>query len=107
MVSTRAGAIQKGKRHRMFSILVRGIWFDVIVDKNAGAEWKALCCVQSNKKVLHLTDCHRRFMHAAGTYPEDSKGCAEFGSLTSHQRICQWVVVLRRPTGGAGPFKMK
>ena len=63
----------RGKRHRMFSILVRGIWFDVIVDKNAGAEWKALCCVQSDKKVLHLTDCHRRFMHAAGHIRKTAK----------------------------------
>jgi hypothetical protein len=53
-----------GSRNRMFGILVRGIWFHVIMDKSAASGTKKLCCVQSDKKVLHLEDCTERFLHA-------------------------------------------
>jgi hypothetical protein len=55
----------RGMPHRMFSFLIRGLWFDVMVDKNAPVSTRSICCVQSDKKVLHLTDCHRRLVHAS------------------------------------------
>jgi len=54
-----------GGRYRAYSILTRGIWFDVFTDEGVGANFKSLCCIQSEKKALHLTNCHRRFTHAA------------------------------------------
>jgi hypothetical protein len=59
-----APTLVKESRNRMFSILVRGIWFHIITDKSAPAETKKLCCVQSEEKVLHLEDCSSRFLHA-------------------------------------------
>ena len=59
-----APSLVGGVRHRMFSILVRGIWFHVITDKNALPGIKKLCCVQSEKRVLHLEDCSQRFLQA-------------------------------------------
>lgn len=59
-----APTLVAGTAHQMFSILIRGLWFHIIVDKNAAAGNKNLCCVQSEKKVLHLEDCSERFLHA-------------------------------------------
>jgi len=55
-----------GSRYKQFSMLVRGLWFHIIVDKKASLGMKGLCCVQSTKRVLHLENCHNRFMQAAG-----------------------------------------
>jgi hypothetical protein len=54
----------RGSRHRMYSLLVRGLWFHVIADRQAPASLKNLCCLQSERKVLHLEDCTERFLHA-------------------------------------------
>jgi hypothetical protein len=54
----------RGSRHRMYSLLVRGLSFHIIADRQAPASLKNLCCVQSEKKVLHLEDCTERFLHA-------------------------------------------
>jgi len=59
-----APSLVNGSRNRMFSILVRGIWFHIITDKSAPPDTKKLCCVQSDKKVLHMEDCNERFLHA-------------------------------------------
>jgi hypothetical protein len=50
--------------HQMFSILVRGLWFHIIVDKNAKPGNKDVCCVRSEKKVIHLENCGSRLLHA-------------------------------------------
>jgi hypothetical protein len=50
----------RGTQHRMFSILVRRIWFDVTVDKNAPASYRSICCVHSETRVLHRKDCRSR-----------------------------------------------
>jgi hypothetical protein len=55
----------RGQPHRHFSILTRGIWFEVIVDERAAPTLQHLCCVRSDKKVLHRADCKERLMHAA------------------------------------------
>jgi len=52
----------RGQPHRHFSILTRGIWFDVIVGEDAAAKHSHLCCVRSDKKILIRTNCHRRLM---------------------------------------------
>src|SRR6516162_7214672 len=44
-------------------LLTRGIWFDVFTDTRA-KNLAGLCCVQSGRKVLHLTNCHQRFVEA-------------------------------------------
>jgi hypothetical protein len=54
----------RGQPHRHFSILTRGIWFDVIVDDRAAERHRHLCCVRSDRKVLIRTNCHQRLMHA-------------------------------------------
>jgi hypothetical protein len=59
-----APSLVGGARHQMFSILVRGLWFHIVVDKNAKAGTKEVCCVRSEKKVLHLENCEDRFLHA-------------------------------------------
>jgi len=53
----------RGGKYRHFSILTRGIWFDIFTDAAAG-EISKLCCVRSERKVIHLTNCHKRFVHA-------------------------------------------
>jgi hypothetical protein len=53
-------------RHQMFSILVRGLWFHVVVDERAQKETKDVCCVRSEKRVLHLENCDKRILHAYG-----------------------------------------
>jgi hypothetical protein len=53
-----------GSRNRMFGILIRGIWFHIITDMNAPSGTRNLCCVQSDKRVLHLEDCTERFLDA-------------------------------------------
>lgn len=50
--------------HQMFSILVRGLWFHIIVDKNAKPGNKEVCCLRSEKKVLHLENCEKRLIEA-------------------------------------------
>lgn len=40
----------RGSRYKQFSLLVRGLWFDIIVDKKAPPGMKALCCVQADKR---------------------------------------------------------
>jgi len=59
-----APTLMKGSKNHTFSILVRGIWFHIITDKNASLATKNLCCVQSELKVLHMEDCSNRFLHA-------------------------------------------
>jgi hypothetical protein len=59
-----APTLVAGSRHQMFSILVRGLWFHIIVDKNAKPGNRHLCCVRSEKRVIHLENCHSRFLHA-------------------------------------------
>jgi hypothetical protein len=59
-----APTLVNGANHQMFSILVRGLWFHIVVDKNAKPATKDVCCVRSEKKVLHLENCHERFLHA-------------------------------------------
>ncbi len=59
-----APSLVKESQNRMFSILVRGIWFHIITDMGASPGMKKLCCVQSDKKVLHMEDCSSRFFHA-------------------------------------------
>jgi hypothetical protein len=49
---------------KMFSFLIRGLWFHVIADAKADPSLSALCCYRSDKKVLHLENCHRRFVEA-------------------------------------------
>jgi hypothetical protein len=61
-----APTLMKETKHQMFSVLVRGLWFHVIADKKASAGNRALCCVQSDKKVIHLENCEKRFLHAGG-----------------------------------------
>jgi hypothetical protein len=60
-----APARLRGSRYKQFSMLVRGLWFHIIVDERARG-MKGLCCVQSDKRVLHLENCHTRMMQAAG-----------------------------------------
>ena len=59
-----APAKVSGSRYPMFSILVRGIWFHIITDKNAAPSVAKLCCAQSDKRVLHLRDCSKEFFQA-------------------------------------------
>ncbi len=53
-----------GSHGTMFSLLTRGIWFHIITDENAAPGIKDLCCVQSEKKVLHLQDCTKELIEA-------------------------------------------
>ena len=59
-----APTLVAGSPHQMFSNRVRGLWFHIIVDKNAKPGNKDVCCVRSEKKVLHLEDCESRLLHA-------------------------------------------
>lgn len=59
-----APSLVKESQNRMFSILIRGIWFHIITGKIASARITNLCCVQSELKVLHMEDCSSRFLHA-------------------------------------------
>jgi hypothetical protein len=59
-----APSLVEGSPHRMFSILIRGLWFHVVVDRNAKPGIRDLCCVRSEKKVLHLENCEQRFLEA-------------------------------------------
>jgi len=63
----------RGSRYKQFSMLIRGLWFHIIVDKKARAGMKGLCCVQSDKRVLHLENCHNRLMQAAGYLHKSAK----------------------------------
>jgi hypothetical protein len=67
-----AGAVP-GAEYKTFSILIRGIWFDVIIDKNARPAMSVLCCVRSDKKVLHLTDGHKRLVHTCRNVRKTAK----------------------------------
>ena len=53
-----------GLRTRMFSILVRGLWFHIALNQDAPAGMKELCCVQSANRVLHRENCTERFLDA-------------------------------------------
>jgi hypothetical protein len=70
----------RGMPHRQFSTLIRGLWFDVIVDKNAPANLLTACCVQSDAKVLFRKNCdhrsremYRRIQRKAQLAPELAK----------------------------------
>jgi hypothetical protein len=62
-----------GQSYKMFSILVRGIWFHIIVDDNPPKGVEELCCVRSAKKVIHLENCHQRFNQAGGRFKKAKK----------------------------------
>ena len=64
-----APSLMNGSKNRTFSILIRGIWFHIITDKNTSAGTKELCCAQSKLRVLHMEDCNERFLHAWPSYP--------------------------------------
>jgi hypothetical protein len=53
-----------GSAQKMFSILVRGIWFHLITDAKTATEVNRLCCVRSEQHVLHLEDCSERLFPA-------------------------------------------
>jgi hypothetical protein len=59
-----APSLVNGSHHRMFSILVRGIWFHIVTDMHALPGTATVCCVKSDLKVLHMEDCNERFLHA-------------------------------------------
>jgi len=59
-----APSLVKESQNRMFSILIRGIWFHSITDKTASARVTNPCCVQSELTVLHMEDCSSRYLHA-------------------------------------------
>jgi len=50
-------------KFRRFSILVRGVWFFVITDKQRSIDLKNMCCVRSKEKVLHFENCEQRLLH--------------------------------------------
>lgn len=57
---------------RVFWMLVRGLWFSVITDAKA-QRLESLCCVQSDKKVLHRENCHKRFREAGRALNEKAR----------------------------------
>jgi len=59
-----APSLVRGSAWRMFSIVVRGIWFHVITDESVAKSTRGICCVQSDIKVLHLVDCSKQFLQA-------------------------------------------
>ena len=44
--------------------LLPALWFHIIVDKNAKPGNRDVCCVRSEKKVLHLENCEKRLIEA-------------------------------------------
>lgn len=48
----------------MHSLLVRGIWFHIVLTDKPSPELDGLCCVRSGRKVLHKADCTEPFLQA-------------------------------------------
>ena len=65
---------------KQLSILVHGIWFDVIF--NDGEQWKAICCVRSPLKVLHLRNNEDRMMAAGQRIQETARVHPELAERT-------------------------
>jgi hypothetical protein len=59
-----APSLVAGSQFPMFSILVRGLWFHVITTDSPAPGLEKLCCVRSEKKILHKEDCANRFLEA-------------------------------------------
>jgi hypothetical protein len=49
-----------------YSLLVRGIWFDILTGVNPSAIVREVCCVNSAKKVLFVKDCEKEILQAGG-----------------------------------------
>jgi hypothetical protein len=66
----------RGSKFHSFSMLARGLWFDVITERGIKDRVSNLCCIRSHKKVLHATSCHRRFLHAGQFITKTAKVAA-------------------------------
>ncbi len=61
-----APTLKNGTRYPTYSVLTRGIMFDMITGDGLPLEMRELCCVNSAKKVLFSRSCEDRTVHAAG-----------------------------------------
>ena len=68
-----------GSLYPMYSILVRGIRFLIVTEKKGNLSLRQLCCVQSDKKLLHLRDCHKEFVEAGRYLHESATVSPELG----------------------------
>ncbi len=61
-----APTLKIGTRYPTYSMLTRGIMFDIIAGDDLPLEMGNLCCVNSAKKVIFSTSCEDRTVHAGG-----------------------------------------
>jgi hypothetical protein len=54
----------RGQPYTHFSMVTRGIWFDIVLGEEAAERHKHLCCVRSDRNVIQRANCEQRLLHA-------------------------------------------
>jgi hypothetical protein len=58
--------LKTGAQYPTYSMLARGIMFDIIISDDLPPAMRDLCCVNSAKKVLFSRSCEDRTVHTGG-----------------------------------------
>jgi hypothetical protein len=58
----------KDQEYSMFEILIRGIWFRIVLGTSVPAGLSGLCAVRSSQQVIFMADCKTEVLHATAHF---------------------------------------